>query len=82
MSFNKLIGLDAEGNEVEPHPCVHRYRYGPWHIELDYYSLSPAMDWAFWHQDFESAEDGNDSRYGREPSLYACVDAIDDMEGV
>lgn len=80
MAFNQLIGIDAQGNTCEPAPWVHRYRFGAWHIELDTSSLHPAMDWAWWHDSYDGAEDANDSRCGREPSLTACTDAIDDYE--
>lgn len=79
MAFNKLIGIDASGAEAEPAPWVHRYRYGEWHIERDGSSLHPAMDWAWWHDSYDGTEDANDNRCGREPSLNACVDAIDDF---
>lgn len=76
----KLVGFDADGNECEPHPAIRRYRYGPWHIELDRSSLMPTNDWVWSHDDFDGADDANDSRCGRSGSLTACIADIDDLE--
>jgi hypothetical protein len=57
-------------------------KYGKWNIHP---SLSPlpssaGTDWAFYHDDYDGAEDANDPRHGYGPTIEDCKAQIDDME--
>ncbi|BAK66849.1 hypothetical protein SLG_21740 [Sphingobium sp. SYK-6] len=56
-------------------------RYGDWHIQYDPPPIPVrTMDWHYWHDDFDGADDACDNRYGSVASLEAAMDEIDDYE--
>ena len=55
--------------------------HGKWTIYLDRTPLPlRQFDWAFVHDDYDGAPDGNDNRCGRAASPEACIEAILEME--
>ncbi len=65
----------------QTHVAGQTITYGQWEIS---YNPPPipyrGCDWQYCHKDFDGAEDACDNRHGAEPSLVACLDAIDDYE--
>lgn len=55
-------------------------RYGDWHIAPATVSYMASTDWAFWHDDYDGAPDGNDHRCGHGASIEHCKSQIDEYE--
>ena len=59
----------------------HGWQYGQWHIQpADWIRPHPSVDWDWWHDDYDGAEDANDHRCGSAADRDACIAAIHEWE--
>jgi hypothetical protein len=76
-----LHSIATDGTKHPPHPGASRFRYGPWRIErADWNRPHASVDWDWWHEDYDGADDANDHRCGSAASLEACIDEIHEWE--
>lgn len=54
--------------------------YGRYRIYLNDCNIDPQCDYVFVHDDYDGADDANDSRSGFGPTVDDCKNQIDEME--
>lgn len=78
-----MPGQPPPANDVwwQVHIPGQRVHYGNWRVHYDPKPIpTRALDWSYWHKDFDGTEDACDNRYGSTPSLLAAINEIDDRE--